>query len=362
MKSRTLLLAAALLLLPSAAQAQDQSQSGSETGSQSDAGAQGQSSGSPEVQAPAAAPLTLETINSATLEGIATVPLDERPPDAGQQPNPAIIRLQILLDRAGASPGVIDGFDGDNLRKAIRTIETIWDMPADGIADEGLLSGLSTSDDVVAAYTITDADSDRVTGPVPDDYSEMAQLEMVGYATVVEALAEKFHMDEDLLRALNPSAEFAVGEQIAVAQPGAPIEGPQVARIEAHKDLRQLQAFAEDGTLIAAYPATIGSEANPSPSGTHSVAAIAPDPNYTYDPENFKQGDNTERLIIPPGPNNPVGSTWIDLTEPGYGIHGTPEPALIDKTASHGCVRLTNWDAAELANLVSQGVTVAFID
>jgi lipoprotein-anchoring transpeptidase ErfK/SrfK len=109
------------------------------------------------------------------------------------------------------------------------------------------------------------------------------------------------------------------------------------------------------------YPATIGSQAVPAPSGIHKVAAIARDAAYYYRPDvNFQQGDNTEPLTIPPGPNNPIGTTWIDLTEPTYGIHGTPEPARIDKTNSHGCVRLTNWDVEELAGLIAKGVPVEF--
>jgi lipoprotein-anchoring transpeptidase ErfK/SrfK len=135
-----------------------------------------------------------------------------------------------------------------------------------------------------------------------------------------------------------------------------------VARIEADKSLRQLRAYDENDVLIVAYPATIGSEDNPSPEGTHLVNAVAPMPNYTYNPDvNFQQGENTEVLVIPPGPNGPVGSMWIDLTEPTFGIHGTPEPSKIDKTASHGCVRLTNWDAEELSKLVEAGVPVVFM-
>jgi lipoprotein-anchoring transpeptidase ErfK/SrfK len=123
-----------------------------------------------------------------------------------------------------------------------------------------------------------------------------------------------------------------------------------------------VRSYAADGELLAAYPATIGSEENPSPSGTHAVAVVVLMPEYSYNPETFIQGDNTEPLTIPPGPNGPVGSVWIDLTEPGFGIHGTPKPSMIDKTVSHGCVRLTNWDAEELSTLVSKDVPVAFIE
>lgn len=320
------------------------------------------STGSAAVAQSTSEPLTLEAINSASFDTVATMPLDELPDSAAGVPDPAVVRLQVLLDRAGASPGVIDGFDGENVRKAISTIEAMWNMTVDGRADDELLARLATEDDVVIRYTIVQADTDVVTGPVPEDYSELALMEFVGYASVAEAISEKFHMDQDLLERLNPDAGFLVDEEIIVADPGALLEGLEVDRIEADKGRRQVRAYANDGTLIVSYPATIGSETNPSPSGSHTVAAIVRDPNYTYDPDNFVQGDNAETLIIPPGPNNPVGSTWIDLSEPGYGIHGTPEPARIDKTDSHGCVRLTNWDAAELAGMVTEGVTVAFLD
>ena len=122
-------------------------------------------------------------------------------------------------------------------------------------------------------------------------------------------------------------------------------------------------AYAADGTLVVDYPATIGSSDNPSPSGDHLVLGVAINPDYTYNPNiNFKQGNNTGVLTIPPGPNGPVGSVWIALDKPTYGIHGTPEPSKIGKTESHGCVRLTNWDARELAKLVKPGVNVEFID
>ena len=215
---------------------------------------------------------------------------------------------------------------------------------------------------VIGTYTITDKDVSDIVAPIPTDYAEMAKLKFLGYTRVTEELGERFHMDEDLLKTLNPQAQFVAGEQIAVAAYGPNKEG-QVAKIEADKGERQLRAYDADGKLLVAYPATIGSEDNPSPTGTHLVDAVAPMPNYTYNPDvNFKQGNNTEKLIIPPGPNGPVGAMWIDLTEPTFGIHGTPEPSKIDKTQSHGCVRLTIWDAEELSKMVEKGVPVEFID
>lgn len=315
-------------------------------------------------------PLTGDAINLASLATlVATVPRAEPVvgDGAGEMPapalpDPAVVRLQVLLDRGGASPGVIDGFDGDNVRKAVLAYETMLGLPGDGLLDEQVIAALEQDrTPVVGMYTIVAEDLADITGPVPADYADKALMDFLGYASVAEKLAERFHMDIDLLTALNPGAGFAAGEQVVVAAPGLARSGV-VARIEADKTLRQVRAYDASGVLLAAYPATIGSESNPSPSGMHVVTAVAPMPNYTYNPDiNFQQGENTEVLVIPPGPNGPVGSVWIDLTEPTFGIHGTPEPNLIDKVGSHGCVRLTNWDAEELAGMVAAGVTVEFI-
>ncbi|MBD8063861.1 murein L,D-transpeptidase [Devosia sp. PTR5] len=306
--------------------------------------------------------LSLDTVNTARLgtllaqdDGAA----DERAEAEG--PRPVIVRLQVLLDRAGASPGVIDGYDGENVRKAIAGLETLNGLNAGGELDDEVVGLLETDNPVLMGYTVTQDDADRIVDPLPDDYAELAKRDFLGFTSVAEELAERFHMDIDLLKALNPDTRFAVGEEIVVANPGDAREG-KVARIEADKKAGQVRAYDESDRLIVAYPATVGSRDNPSPQGTHTVEAIAPEPNYTYRPdENFKQGDNDEPLVLAPGPNNPVGSVWIDLSEPTFGIHGTPEPEHIGKTASHGCVRLTNWDAEELAAMVENGVTVDFV-
>jgi lipoprotein-anchoring transpeptidase ErfK/SrfK len=308
--------------------------------------------------------LTEDAINSARLDAIAPDLPPETVEDAdtapAKIPDPAIVRLQILLDQAGASPGVIDGFDGENVRKAVLAAETMRGLPADGTLDPALLATLETDQPVVGHYTITEKDVAAIVPPIPDDFAEKAKRDFLGYTSVEEEVAERFHMDVDLLKALNPGVAFTAGTQVLVAAYGPDLKG-EVARIEADKTRRQVRAYAADGRLLAAYPATIGSEENPSPSGTHVVEGVAPMPDYTYNPKiNFQQGDNTEVLKIPPGPNGPVGSMWIDLSEPSFGIHGTPEPSLIDKTASHGCVRLTNWDAEELSKMVKPGIEVVF--
>lgn len=276
-----------------------------------------------------------------------------------------IAALQTFLDREGASPGVIDGRNGSNVAKALAAYETMTGERLDPANSEDIMQRLSVSGGLpIVSYTITPEDA---AGPyvaaIPEDYGEKAQMPAMSYTSVTEALAERFHMDEAYLKELNPGADFTVpGTIIKVIAPGERKTG-SVTRIVADKARKQVFAYDESGTLVAAYPATIGSSDTPSPSGTHTVERIALDPGYTYNPKiNFKQGENHGILQIPPGPNGPVGNVWIALSKPTYGIHGTPEPSKIGKTNSHGCVRLTNWDATELAKMVKVGATVEFLD
>jgi lipoprotein-anchoring transpeptidase ErfK/SrfK len=276
-----------------------------------------------------------------------------------------ITALQVFLDREGASPGVIDGKMGSNVSKAIRAYEKITGEKLDPNNSEDLLTRLGFNGGLpVMTYEISAADA---AGPyvasIPEDYSLKAQLPSLAYTSVTEALAEKFHMDENYLKELNPGVDFTIpGTQIKVINPGVEKKGV-VARIVADKARKQVFAYDDAGALIASYPASIGSSDTPSPSGLHAVARVAFDPNYTYNPKiNFQQGNNTKVLTIPPGPNGPVGTIWIALDKPTYGIHGTPDPSRIGRSQSHGCIRLTNWDATELAKMVKPGVMVEFID
>ncbi|MGN7736131.1 L,D-transpeptidase family protein [Hyphomicrobiales bacterium] len=305
-----------------------------------------------------AQPLQPDAINNASIAPTSLKPKT----GASDEPDPAIVRLQVLLDRAGASPGVIDGYDGENVRKAIAAFETMQDLPADGKLDPDVIERISDRTPTVQPYVISEEDTKGLVATIPKDYSEQAKMDQLGYTSVAEKLAERFHMDIDLFKALNAASMFSVGDTVSVMVPGAPRQGT-VKRIEVHRRLGQVIAFAGDGTVIAAYPATIGSREAPSPSGTHKVKGVARTPPYVYNPKiNFQQGDNRKILTLPGGPNGPVGSVWIDLSKPTYGIHGTPEPSMIDKSGSHGCVRLTNWDAEELAGMVKPGVIVEFVD
>ncbi|TAY37048.1 L,D-transpeptidase family protein [Rhizobium leguminosarum] len=303
----------------------------------------------------AARELRPEAINTASIASIGA----EKPAPA--DPDLAIVRLQVLLDRAGASPGVIDGLSGENVNKAVAGFEAMNDLPVDGRLDAEVVSRLEGNAPIVESYVVSADDAKGLVDKIPEDYGEKAKMQSLGYTSVAEKLSERFHMGIDLVNALNPASQFVPGDTVWVVTPGPPREG-KVKRIEANKKTGQVLAFAGDGSLLAVYPATIGSEDNPAPSGKHKVKGVARMPVYRYDPKrNFKQGKNDKVLTIPKGPNGPVGTVWIDLTEPTYGIHGTPEPKLIDKVGSHGCVRLTNWDAEELAGMVKPGVLVDFV-
>lgn len=276
-----------------------------------------------------------------------------------------VAALQVLLDRGASSPGVIDGKNGSNVAKALAAWEQVNGEQLDPNNTEDILERLRLSGGLpINSYTITPADA---AGPyvaeIPEDYSQKALLPGLNYTSVSEMLAERFHMDEAFLKEINPGVDFTIpGTIIKVINPGQPKTG-SVTRILADKARKQVFAYGENGELVAAYPASIGSSDTPSPSGVVQVQRIAFNPGYTYNPKiNFQQGSNDKVLTIPPGPNGPVGTVWIALSKPTYGIHGTPEPSKIGKTQSHGCIRLTNWDATELGKMVKAGVTVEFVE
>jgi lipoprotein-anchoring transpeptidase ErfK/SrfK len=304
----------------------------------------------------------------ASNEGLTITSVNEAQWQNQKRPNTALlIRLQILLDRAHISPGVIDGTFGENSRKAIEAVRQISGLEPSDHLDEQLWRMLveKDSEPALVTYEITDKD---VAGPfvksIPKDFRKKAEMQRLGYTSAEELLAEKFHMSQELLRKLNPGATFdQSGEQIVIANVERQSLPSKIARLEINARQQRVRAYDNDDKIVAIYPATVGSDDRPSPKGEFKVTEITENPVYRYDPALHLRGVHVkEKLKIPPGPNNPVGSVWIDLSAEGYGIHGTPDPDKISKSASHGCIRLTNWDAVELAKHLSKGTRVVITD
>ena len=312
----------------------------------------------PAVAAPR--PLTMQDVNAAEFK------------TSGKATQAANVKAQVLLDRAGFSPGAIDGRASDNFENALRAFQKKNALGETGKLDKETWEKLAQSaEPALIEYTITEKD---VKGPfadeIPAKYEDKAKLKRLDYTGAAEMLAERFHMDEKFLEELNRGKDFdKAGTVIAVANINVkPVAlpkqaGSKAAKIQADKGNNVVRVLAKDGALIASYPASIGSDDKPAPSGTLKVVRIAKGPTYTYDPAfKFKGVKADEKLHIAAGPNNPVGSVWIALDQKTYGIHGTSEPSKVGKVDSHGCVRMTNWDALALAGMVRKGTVVEFID
>jgi lipoprotein-anchoring transpeptidase ErfK/SrfK len=282
--------------------------------------------------------------------------------------HPEIIKAQILLDRANLSPGEIDGQATARLDQAISAFAEAYGLPADtGWSRTFWLSLTSNvTGPVLVEYALTGTDLKGPFVQLPAKLEDMQSLKALGFANVREGLAEKFHISEQLLAALNPDASFSdVGERIRV--PNVLVAGVSgerravAARIDVDKDVQTVKVYSAKNELIAFFPASVGSDDKPSPSGTLKVTLIESDPSYHYNPKyQFKEVEKQRPFDLNPGPNNPLGTTWIALSKPSYGIHGTPEPSQVGLVASHGCVRLTNWDVQRLAGMLTRGVPVNF--
>ena len=296
------------------------------------------------------------------------------------------LQLQVMLDRAGFSPGVIDGHMGSNTRKALELFSQSGNQPS--------------SVEATTTYRITAEDT---AGPfidrLPDDMMDTAKLPALGYTSVLEELAERFHSTPALLQQLNPGVNFAADQEIQVPnvepmllpnsntttptdssnrprgtttaspQPtgtsgteSSAVQKPDVV-VTVARSSSSLTVADANGRVMFYAPVTTGSEHDPLPIGEWKVTSVQLDPKFHYNPDLFWDADPSHtKATVQPGPNNPVGVVWINLSKEHYGLHGTPEPATIGRTQSHGCVRLTNWDALKLATLVQPGTRVNFTE
>ena len=276
----------------------------------------------------------------------------------GQNVNSATtLKLQALLDWNHASPGPIDGGWGMNAKKALKNFQAMHGLPQDGRMSAEVWKLLNekipANQPVLVGYTLTQEDIKGPYQPTPSGSEAKSKMKGLYYQDVQEMLAERFHMDIRYLKKLNSDKKFTVGETITVFNPGAPLN-EKITRLVAKKADNILYAYNGD-KLIATYPTTVGSSDTPSPTGTFSIVNRVKNPWYRA---TSGEGKDKKVFMLPPGPNGPVGVVWMGLSKPSYGIHGSPVPEGISRQASHGCVRLTNWDVLEVYANVDTGTKV----
>jgi lipoprotein-anchoring transpeptidase ErfK/SrfK len=298
-----------------------------------------------------------------------------RVPLSGDTEGRAVLYAQVLLDRAGFSPGQIDGLWGQNTEKAVYWFQEREGLSPTGTLDRETLGQLARWADapdrpgaLIATHTLTAEDVEGPFEPVPDDIYEQAERDRLGYESLGERLGERFHVSPATLRRLNGGRALdglAAGDTLRVpdVRAGARADGGSVARLVVSDGGRYLHALDSDDRILYHFPATLGSDYDPSPTETLEVTSVTEDPEWYYQPSILAHvDDDDEAAVIPPGPNSAVGAVWIGLSKEHYGIHGTAEPGTIGYAASAGCVRLTNWDALFLAERVRPGVSVEFRD
>lgn len=284
----------------------------------------------------------------------------------GDFPRPVhdVLETQIALARRAISPGSLDSAFGSQTREAVAVFQQTQNLPATGVLDADTRDRLTLDAPVLTTYTVTTNDLARLR-PLGKTWLAKSQQTALDYETELELVAEKSHANPKLIQLLNPAVNWtgvAPGTVLKIPDVNYPLPADKAAFVVIHLDGKYLEAFDLETNLLAHFPCSIAARVEKRPVGELHVVAIAPNPNYTVDPELFPESPDLQavghKLILPPGPNNPVGVAWIGLDRTGYGIHGTPGPEQVGRTESHGCFRLANWDAEYLMQLAWAGMPV----
>lgn len=332
--------------------------------------------GPPAPKPPAEVNVVFATNGKETFEGVDPSTINTVPvvvPIKGDMAGPSVLKTQVYLDRLHYSIGVLDGRWGRNSSIALWWYQRTQGIEAadPGALDEQTFRSLATNAGGAPALVQRALTADDVKGPfvtIPEDVYEKQNLECLCYESKGEKLAERFHTTTELLEKLNPNRKLAdlnAGDSIWVPNVRDEMteDRPDIARIIVSIRGNTFNAFDAAGNLVFHAPTTVGSKYDPSPEETVEVQKVSFNPHFHYQPTLFHEvPDSDPEANLPPGPNSPVGVVWIALSKPHFGIHGTSDPDSIGYASSHGCVRLANWDAAEVAHRVKPGVTVEFLD